>query len=108
MMTSFKFVVLDEAPNTATRPNGAAARSKVMHLLNDVDTVVIDLHDIVLTPSFADEFLGGLLGMLGESRFRSAVRLENVPESAKPLLRNVFHRRSISPSPSAPRAAMQA
>jgi len=95
-MTSSKFVVLKEVSATATRPSGALAREKLMGLLQHVDVAIVDMSDIVLTPSFADEFLGVLLAELGETKFRDSVRIENVPEPAQPLLHAVLHRRTVS------------
>lgn len=95
-MTSSKFAVLKEVSATATRPSGAFAREKLMDLLKQVDVVIVDMSDIVLTPSFADEFLGVLLAELGEAKFRDSVRIENVPEPAQPLLHAVLHRRTVS------------
>lgn len=103
-MTTSRFVVINEAPNTATRPNGVTAREKLLAAISSAETVVVDMHDIVLTPSFADEFLGVLLAQLGDERFRRSVRIENVPDAAKPLLRTVLHRRANKPPPEPPRA----
>ena len=99
-MTTSRFVVLDEVSETATRPNGVVARKKLADLLQQVGAVVVDMREIVLTPSFADEFLGVLLVELGEERFRDSVKIQNVPESTQPLLRTVLRRRATPWSPS--------
>lgn len=99
MTSSSRFVVQVEAPNTATRPNGANARARLRELLGKVDKVTVDMSGIVLTPSFADEFLGVLLIEIGESRFRESVRIENVSDSARPLLRTVLQRRADTSHP---------
>lgn len=96
-MTSSKFEVRTRVSNTTTRPNGAAAREKLRAALTAVDVVVVDMNDIVLTPSFADEFLGVLLVELGEDNFRRAVRIVNVSETSRPLLQTVLHRRASNP-----------
>jgi len=98
-MTSSRFVVLQESPNTATRPNGANARAKLSKLLGEFDQVTVDMSGFVLTPSFADEFLGVLLAELGEARFRQKVRIENVSDSARPLLQTVLQRRAAPEHP---------
>ena len=98
-MFSSRFIVKVEAPNTATRPNGVAAREKLKELLAHVDVAVVDLDGIVLTPSFADEFLGILLQELGEPLFKQSVKIENVAPSARPLLQTVLFRRSKSARP---------
>jgi len=101
-MTSFRFEVRNQIPDTTTRPNGALARRKLHVELSHVDEVVVDLAGIVLTPSFADEFLGVLLVELGEEKFRHAVRIENVSSTSRPLLRTVLGRRAAKPEPPLP------
>jgi len=98
-MTSSRFVVRQQSPSTATRPHGAAARAKLRSLLEQMDQVTVDMADIVLTPSFADEFLGVLLAELGEAKFRQVIRIENVSPSARPLLQTVLQRRSAPAHP---------
>lgn len=92
-MDSSKFEVRIETPNTTTRPNGAAARVKLKQLLARNDTVVVDLVDVVITPSFADEFLGVLLSEIGPDSFRKSVQIVNVPVSARSLLSTILSRR---------------
>lgn len=101
-MTSFRFEVRNQIPDTTTRPNGALARRKLHAELSHVDEVVVDLADIILTPSFADEFLGVLLAELGEQRFRRAIHIENVSATSRPLLRAVLGRRAAKPEPPLP------
>lgn len=98
-MASSRFVVSVEAPHTATRPNGATAREKLRNWLAHGTPVVVDLEQIVLTPSFADEFLGVLLAELGEEQFRRSVVIENVSPAARPLLQTVLQRRMVNPRP---------
>lgn len=101
-MTSSNFEVRTQVPNTTTRPNGVAAREKLRAALTEADNVVVDMTDIVLTPSFADEFLGVLLVELGEDNFRRAVKIVNVSETSRPLLRTILHRRASNPRPPQP------
>lgn len=102
MMTSSNFEVRTQVPNTTTRPNGAAAREKLRSALLGSDSVVVDMTDIILTPSFADEFLGVLLAELGEDNFRRAIKIVNVSETSRPLLQTVLHRRASNPRPPQP------
>ena len=104
-MVSSNFVVRVEAPNTATRPNGATAREKLREVLRSVTPVVVDLEQVVLTPSFADEFLGVLLAELGEEEFRRSVVIKNVAAVSRPLLQTVFQRRIANPRPASKFAA---
>lgn len=69
-------------------------RDRALHLLSSVSVIEIDLDGIVLTPSFADELLGGLMEELGPAEFRRRIRLLNVPGSARPLIRNVLNERA--------------
>ena len=89
-MTSSRFEVRVEAPNSTTRPNGIAARNKLLSCLDSNGHVVVDLSDVVLTPSFADEFLGVLLNELGAEKFRQVIQIINVPEGARALLNTIF------------------
>lgn len=100
MMTSSnsRFEVRVLAPNTATRPNGLAAREQLKIELGNVDFVEVDLSDVVLTPSFADEFLGVLLVELGEITFRQKLRITNVPPMSRPLLQQILARRARKPN----------
>jgi len=99
MSSSSNFVVRADAVSTTTRPNGARARSQVKNLLGAFEHVIIDLKDVVLTPSFADEFLGVLLVELGEDQFRKSITIINVSSSSRPLLQTILHRRASKPRP---------
>lgn len=104
-MDSSKFEVRIETPNTTTRPNGAVARDKLKGLLARNEHVVVDLSGVVLTPSFADEFLGVLLMEVGEDSFRRSVQIVNVPPTARSLLQAVLSRRRHQ-QPGSPRHQM--
>lgn len=91
MMTSLVNVdILDIASDLTTRPVGAAARKHLLDLLEEHEAVEIDFHDRSLTPSFADECIGQLAAKIGLSSFRSRVKLLNVGESSRPLVRHVI------------------
>lgn len=94
------FVVHDMCPNTTTRPNGMTARNLLRGALRrpePAEPVTVDLAGVVLTPSFADEFLGVLLIELGETAFRKNVRIVNVQGASRPLLQQVLARRAARP-----------
>ncbi|MCU1010594.1 DUF4325 domain-containing protein [Stenotrophomonas maltophilia] len=95
-MNFSNFMVKVVSPSTATRPNGLVARQQIKRELALSDTVVVDLQDVVLTPSFADEFLGLLLVELGESDFRRRIKIVNVGATSRPLLRQVLSQRASS------------
>lgn len=96
-MNSSRFVVHDRIPHTATRPNGVFARGMLRGLMDESDIVEVDMSHVVLTPSFADEFLGVLLVEVGEAKFRRAIRIVNVSHTSRPLLQAVLHRRASKP-----------
>lgn len=89
MTSSINVDILDIASELTTRPVGAAARSRLLDLLEDHESVEIDFHQKSLTPSFADECIGQLAAKLGFENFRSRVKLLNIGESSRPLIRHV-------------------
>lgn len=97
MNTLSKFSVHDICQNTATRPNGYAARALLKGFIDRDCPVEVDVSGVVLTPSFADEFLGVLLVELGEERFRKCVKISNAEGSSKALLKQILNRRSAKP-----------
>ncbi|MGY4828207.1 STAS-like domain-containing protein [Sphaerotilaceae bacterium SBD11-9] len=54
--------------------------------------VEIDFAGVSLTPSFADEFVGGIAASLGSSEFLARIKLSNVSEDSKSLIRYVMAR----------------
>src|SRR3546814_8690540 len=72
-----KFNVRENSTSTATRPNGLAARQKLKALLGQSGPVIVDMGGVVLTPSFADEFLGVLLVELGDASFRRSIQIRS-------------------------------
>lgn len=90
MTSSINVDILDIAADLTTRPVGAQARRRLLDLLDEHEAVEIDFHQKSLTPSFADECIGQLAAKLGMSNFRSRVKLLNVGESSRPLIRHVI------------------
>lgn len=94
MTTSiFKVTVETLASNFSTRPVGAAARGKLLDLLDSYMAIEIDLENRTLTPSFADECIGILAASLGLNEFKRRVKLLNVEESTRPLVKHVILKR---------------
>ncbi|MBV6804047.1 STAS-like domain-containing protein [Xanthomonas campestris pv. lawsoniae] len=60
--------------------------------------MVVDMDGVVLTPSFADEFLGVLLVEIGEAAFRRRIKIVNVSATSRPLLQQVLSRRAAKPN----------
>jgi hypothetical protein len=78
----------------AARPEGAAARRRVIQQLDQADEVHVDFSGVglVLEP-FVDEFLGELLTLLGTAEFRRRIRLIHVDEGLRPLIAAVMQSR---------------
>lgn len=93
MMTSTFKVVIPDRFKLATRPNGVEARTYVLAILDAHTTVELDFKGATPTPSFADECIGVLCRTMGWDEFKKRVRLTNVPDSSRPLIKHVVHRR---------------
>jgi len=94
MTTSTFKICISKQFKLATRPNGVEARTVLSGLLQKHDVLELDFQDASPTPSFADECLGGLCRQLGLSAFKERVRLTNVSDEIKPLIRHVVLTRS--------------
>jgi hypothetical protein len=88
--TLIKVPVTDIAPNLTTRPVGIQARERLIQALNDYDFVEIDFLGKSLTPSFADECIGQLAAALGIQEFQKRVKMKNIHESTRPLIKHVI------------------
>ena len=82
--------VVDEFPRLSTRPEGIVAREFLIERLHDSDEVEVDFLGAVMTPSFAEEFIGKLATRLGHSEFARRVRLINASAQLASLLRFVI------------------
>ena len=90
MNSTFSLNIDQIAAELTTRPVGASARHKLLSILNEHNSIDIDFCHRSLTPSFADECIGQLAAELGLHDFRSRVKLSNVSESSRPLLKHVI------------------
>lgn len=98
MISTFR-VAIPERFKLATRPNGVEARSYILHALDEHELVELDFMGAHLSPSFADECVGILCQIIGWDAFRSRIRLFNVPDDSKSLIKHVVaRRRSQEPS----------
>ena len=90
MMTSIFDVNIDDiASDMTTRPVGARARAQLIALLDQDEMLQLDFHHRSLTPSFADECVGQLAAELGLEQFKQRIKLCNLSESSKPLVKHV-------------------
>jgi hypothetical protein len=89
-ISTFKIDIKDVAIELTSRPVGARARTYLLSLLDQYERIDIDFHFASLTPSFADECVGQLAASMGFDDFRARVKLINLSEAAKPLLKHVI------------------
>ena len=90
MISTFKIRIEDLAPEVTTRPVGVQARTRILNFLREYDAIDIDFSQRNLTPSFADECIGQLAATLGLNSFKSRVKMTNVNEATRPLIRHVI------------------
>lgn len=90
MISIFNVDILDIASELTTRPVGAHARAQLLTLLEEHEAIEIDFHNKSLTPSFADECIGQLAARLGLNDFKSRVRMVNLGEANRPLVKHVI------------------
>ncbi len=97
MTSTFKINVNEIAVELSTRPVGAKARESILNFLKRYDEVEIDFHYNSLTPSFADECIGRLAATIGLDEFKKRIKLKNIDESTRPLVKHVVLKRCSSP-----------
>lgn len=86
----FEFKVGSLAPRTVTRPEGQICLDIISPELARNQLVVLNFLGVEPTPSFADQCIGGLVTRLGLDGFKRQIKLTNVSDSAKPLIRYVI------------------
>jgi hypothetical protein len=98
-MTILTFNIRDMQLQIATRPNGQVLFERVANVLNSEDgSVVIDFSELNPTPSFVDQSIGGIVKSFGLELFKSRVKLVNVSDDLRPLLRHVILTRAAQTS----------
>lgn len=90
MTSTSKICVLEIADDLTTRAVGAEARRVLIYALQKFEEIEVDFCEKSLTPSFADECIGQLAARLGLNEFKRRVKMCNLNESAKPLLKHVI------------------
>jgi hypothetical protein len=88
-MNSFEFKVASDFRLGSTRENGRKARTSVLGALERSASVTLDFTGAVLSPSFADELVGGLILRLGKDEFRRRLQIVGLDESARALLNHI-------------------
>lgn len=83
----------------ATRPNGQWFFEQVLDALARHECVTINFAHRSPTPSFADQSLGGLVSRFGLAEFKRRIKIVNVSDQDRPLIKHVVlsrsHRREI-------------
>ncbi|WP_024873114.1 STAS-like domain-containing protein [Tolumonas lignilytica] len=77
----------------STRDIGKLAREQLLLKLSDDNTVTLDFNGKAISPSFADEFIGILARDMGFDAFKNKVKMTNVSESSKQIIKHVINKR---------------
>ena len=85
----------------ASRTSGQQALERVLAALQRHDKIALDFGHRPATPSFVDQCMGGLITQLGAGALLQRVKLVNVAESERALIRHVLARRQQQASPPA-------
>lgn len=95
MMTSTsKFSFVERFPALSSREIGNEALALIIVSLGDHDVVELDFGGKPVTPSFADQCIGGLASRLGLDEFKRRVKIRNAAEESVPLIKHVILSRS--------------
>lgn len=97
--STFKFDLGTLGTQMATRPNGQAFLEEAMAALKTHESVVLDFAHRSPTPSFADQCIGGLVRTYGLAGFKQKVRIVNLSDDAKPLVRHIILSRASEARP---------
>jgi len=92
-MTSFNVNLKHEIKNQYSRAAAYKVNKNICTLLDKYDVIEIDLSELKLTPSIADEVVGALAEKLGREYFKKKVKIKNATASQMALLKHVVARR---------------
>lgn len=79
----------------SSRQKAAQVREQLLLELDHSKILTIDLENASLTPSVADELIGGIATYIGSERFKNQIKLINVSESQRALMKHVIARRMV-------------
>jgi hypothetical protein len=82
-----------EFQTLATRKSGESAGRSLRAKLAREESVILDFEDSSVSPSFVDELIGILAKELGFKVFQQRVKMINVSDSSKAIIRHVLARR---------------
>ena len=83
----------NEFETLATRKTGQCAREKLIEHLSSHSCITLDFEETSISPSFADEFIGILAKDMGFDKFKQHVKLVNVSDSSKAIIKHVLSKR---------------
>ena len=91
MMTSTsKFSLGTNFPSLSSRDVGDEALGKIVAELEHCDVLEIDFEGRRITPSFADQCIGGLARTLGLVEFKRRIKIRNADEDSISLIKHVI------------------
>jgi hypothetical protein len=95
--STFKFDLGALNTQMATRTNGQEFLEQVLSALEHHQRVEIDFSHRSPTPSFADQCIGGFVRLYGFEAFKTRLKLTNVADDARPLLKHIIFTRASQP-----------
>lgn len=82
----------------SSRTGGASVRAEILSHLSEGKSVEVDFGHLPMSPSFADECLAILVHEIGVERFKKLVKIKNLNETSKRLVKHVVTKRASIPS----------
>lgn len=92
MMISFK--ISNVCSEVITRQSGKNLRELIIRTIESGESVLVDLENKAITPSFADDAFGKLVSHIGMVRFKKTITIKNVDAPSRVLIAHVVNRRA--------------
>jgi hypothetical protein len=92
-MSCFKIQINKFTNQGSNREAGVKLRDFLIEQLAVHNFLELDLTDVLLTPSVADEAFGILARMLGKDRFLEKIKFTNISQAQKAIIIHVISRR---------------
>lgn len=80
----------------SSRETGMLARQQLLNKLTENQTITIDFNGQAVSPSFADELIGILARDIGFETFKTKIKMTNVSDSSKLIIKHVLNKRLSS------------
>lgn len=91
-----KLHMMNEFHSMSSREIGNLALDRILQELQSSDVLELDFGGRLLTPSFADQCLGGLAARLGLDEFKRRVKIKNATAESASLIKHVVISRAIA------------